>query len=89
MCDLTVAYSYFIFYFQVSSILANPDTSEAFDNLCAKDWLKLLNLPEKKNVNFTTLQEEFCAINVSAIVPELYEEFSIQEVMDKVRFCFA
>ena len=70
--------------FQISTILTNPNTTDAIDDLCAKDWVIFLNLPGKVGVNFTALQEEFCALNFTAFLPELYKEFGLQEIMDKV-----
>ena len=62
----------------------NENTTAIIDDLCALNWIEVLKLPEKKDVNYTALQEEFCAVNFTAILPELYEEFDIQAVIDKV-----
>ena len=62
----------------------NEDTTAIIDDLCALNWEEVLRLPEKKGVNYTAVQEEFCAVNFSAILPELYEEFNMQAIIDKV-----
>ena len=65
-------------------MLTNPNTTDAVDELCAKDWVTFLNLPEKSGVNFTALQHEFCALNFSAFLDELYKEFQLSDVIEKV-----
>ena len=63
----------------------NENTTTIIDDLCALNWEEVLRLPEKQGVNYTALQEEFCAVNFSAILPELYKEFNMEAVIDKVR----
>ena len=62
----------------------NPNTTEAILILCEKNWTEFLKLPKKAGVDYSALQDEFCAVNFTAIMPELLEEFSLQKIVDKV-----
>ena len=77
-------FTYCIDLLQVSTILTNPNTTDAIDELCAKDWVTFLNLPEKPGVNFTALQQEFCALNFSAFLDEILKEFRLSDMIEQV-----
>ncbi|KAL3877830.1 hypothetical protein ACJMK2_035474 [Sinanodonta woodiana] len=66
-------------------LLMNPNATEVIVMLCQADLGTYLSVPLYVKLNLTSLQQEFCDINVTEFVTELLQEFKIGELTDALQ----
>ncbi|KAK3588921.1 hypothetical protein CHS0354_023682 [Potamilus streckersoni] len=66
-------------------LLMNPNATEVVVTICKADLGSYISVPSPVVLNLTSLQQEFCDINITKFVTELLEEFKIVELTDALQ----